>query len=84
MLREASDVLPQGLPLVFLIPDVRSLEEWDNKVLRQVEDLERRPNGCIHSTDHALAPPLPLTDILRLQARPWCLLHRQGPGLWSR
>src|SRR5205807_613304 len=32
--RHANDIFPEGLPLVLLVPDVRSLEKGDNQPLR--------------------------------------------------
>ena len=34
----SNDVVPQRLPLVLLVPDVRPLEEWNNELLRLHED----------------------------------------------
>ena len=45
---DTADVLPQGLPLLLLSPDIRALEERDEEVLWQAEQLQRCPLEGIH------------------------------------
>ncbi len=48
-LGHSSDVLPQRLPLLVLLPDVRALEEGDQEVLGKIEELQGRPLEGLHS-----------------------------------
>jgi hypothetical protein len=47
-LGHAAHVLPQRHPLVLLIPYVRTLEQRNYQVLRQVENLQRRAHNSLH------------------------------------
>jgi len=47
-LYRSPDVLPQGRPLVVLFPNIWSLEEWDDEVLRKIEEFERRSFSGLH------------------------------------
>jgi len=44
----AGDVVPEGLPLVLLIPHIRTLEEWNDEPLRVHEYCLRRPDLGLH------------------------------------
>lgn len=47
-LGNTADVLPERLPLLIFLPDVGALEQRDHEVLRQVEQLQRRPLEGLH------------------------------------
>jgi hypothetical protein len=48
---DADDVLPERLPLVLKIPDIRTLEQRDNESLRHHEHGLRRANLGFHCAD---------------------------------
>ena len=93
-LRNPADVLPERFPLLCLLPDVRTLEKRDHEMLRQVEQLQRRPLEGLHGLI-LLAGPTVAGRIARAgPAQPldqraewsdyrptWGLSPR--PGLWA-
>ena len=52
-LGDPTDVLPQRLPLLLLLPHVRALEQRDHEVLRQVEQLQRGALERLHERNPA-------------------------------
>jgi hypothetical protein len=45
---DSHDIIPERLPLVFLVPDVRSLEQRNRQPLRLHEHELRIPDLCLH------------------------------------
>ena len=55
-LRDAHDVIPERLPLVLLVPDVRALEQRDDKPLRLHEHHLGRADLSLHGNRLPCAP----------------------------
>src|SRR4051812_46214598 len=53
-LGQASNVTPQGDPLLLLLPHVRPLKQRHDELLRKAEDLHRRSDGGLHGFHPAL------------------------------
>ena len=49
-IRDAHDVIPQRVPLVFLVPDIRPLEQGDHESLRLHEHHLGRTYLSLHGT----------------------------------
>lgn len=76
-LGDASDVVPQRLPLVLLRPDVRALERWDLVTDLAVEEITRSQCLGFHFQILSMVPRLPRSDISVILPRLTDLRHGQ-------